>query len=396
MAEIRAPDKRVQVKKDLTGMKFGRWTVLERVEDHVQPNGARTAMWLCRCDCGTERAVSHTGLTCNRAHSCGCLKAEVARKMCQDRKMPIVPGMMAKVKHDLTGQKFGKLTVIRQAPDHICSSGKRDTMWECRCDCGKITQAKTWDLTSGHKVSCGCIRDSDEYREHLSEKATIHGGSRVGRKERLYRVWCAMIERCGNPHNSHYVSYGGRGIKVCEEWRNSYDAFRTWALANGYDGQAQRGQCTIDRIDVNGNYCPENCRWVSMDKQANNKRNSHMLTFQGKTQTISEWAKEIGVGATTLLSRIDKRGWSVEKALTTPADPMRRRKFYTYNGVTKSLSEWARDSGIGMKQLWARLDYGWDFEDAITRPIRVWPSQMKADKEKNNGTSIQESKKVAG
>lgn len=381
MSEIRAPDERVKVKKDLTGMRFGRWTVLERADDHVQPNGNRSATWRCRCDCGAERAVSHSGLLYGRSLSCGCLKAEKARATCQARKIPIAPGMKANAKHDLTGQRFGKLLVVQQAPDHVSSSGTRTTMWECVCDCGQRITCRTYSLTSGHTRSCGCLIYEESYRKACSERVMRHGDSRVGHKSRLYRVWYAMKGRCFCQTDSHYHLYGGRGITVCDEWSSSYEAFKDWALKNGYNPEAPHGDCTLDRIDVNGDYCPENCRWVTMKKQANNKQNSRLVEFDGKTQTVSEWAEESGIKPATLRQRLVESDWSIERALTQPVDPLNRRKFYEYNGITKSLSEWARDAGLDMKLLWARLKAGWDFEDAITRPIRKWPSQQQTKKE---------------
>lgn len=139
----------------------------------------------------------------------------------------------------------------------------------------------------------------------------IHGET----KTRLHKIWESMHARCEYPKHSHYHSYGGRGIVVCDEWRE-YLLFAKWARANGY-GET----LSIDRIDVNGNYCPENCRWVSMKEQANNKRNNHLVSYGGETHTITEWAGILGIGKTTIKERL-KMGWSEEATLTTP---VRRR-----------------------------------------------------------------------
>ena len=169
---------------------------------------------------------------------------------------------------DLSGQRFGRLKVIEQASVKATSGSQ----WVCRCDCGNIVTVARCSLISGHTKSCGCTR-----KQFLSEKkpAQKHGGESVkskNRRERLYIVWCGMKERCYNPNHNRYQTYGGRGITVCEEWRYDYSVFRDWAMANGYAPEAPRGACTIDRINVDGNYCPDNCRWVNMSVQAQNKR----------------------------------------------------------------------------------------------------------------------------
>lgn len=129
---------------------------------------------------------------------------------------------------------------------------------------------------------------------------------------RLYRIWLGMRNRCSDPKHPHYKDYGGRGIEVCDEWKRDSKAFFDWSLQNGY-----ADELTLDRVNANGNYCPENCRWATMKEQHNNKRNNIMLTFNGKTQTLSEWADETGINYHKLLMR-HIRGWSAERALTKP------------------------------------------------------------------------------
>lgn len=159
---------------------------------------------------------------------------------------------------DMTGQRFGRLTVIDRAEN----DRKNQACWRCRCDCGNVTVVAGARLRRGTTKSCGCY-----FQERRREKAKTHGG----RHERLYGVWYNMRQRCENAKEKSYPYYGGRGIRVCDEWRD-YATFREWALANGYDPEAEKGKCTIDRIDVNGNYEPTNCRWVSMAEQNSNKR----------------------------------------------------------------------------------------------------------------------------
>lgn len=202
---------------------------------------------------------------------------------------------------DLTGQKFGRLTVIERADGYIGRNGKPRRRWLCECDCGERTLATTQDLRKGDKKSCGCLK-----RELSVSMNTKHGD----KGKRLYRIWIAMKRRCANPGNTDYHRYGGRGVSVCDSWRTDYKAFRTWALENGYNDSL-----TIDRIDVDGNYEPNNCRWVTMKMQSNNRSSNVTYTYNGETHNIREWADIIGVPYSTLYMRL-RNGWSVDKALS--------------------------------------------------------------------------------
>ena len=141
------------------------------------------------------------------------------------------------------------------------------------------------------------------------------------RRTRLYGIWNGILQRCFNPNRQKYKNYGGRGITVCDEWRNSFKAFYDWAMANGY-----RDDLTIDRIDVNGNYEPSNCRWVDAKLQAYNKTTSKYITYKGETKTLAEWAKEKNIKTPTLHLRLYKSKWSVEKALETPVSSVENVK----------------------------------------------------------------------
>lgn len=200
---------------------------------------------------------------------------------------------------DLTGQKFGRLTVIERAEN----KGKR-TMWLCKCECGNVKVIPATNLKREEARSCGCLS-----RELAKERATKHGI----KHKRLYNIWGGMKKRCYNEENEKYPIYGGRGIAVCEEWKDDFQAFYDWAMANGYSDSL-----TIDRIDNDGDYSPSNCRWATNKEQQNNKRNNHCITYNGKTQTVAKWAEELGMKSSTLYQRLTQYKWSVEKALITP------------------------------------------------------------------------------
>lgn len=200
---------------------------------------------------------------------------------------------------DLSGQRFGRLTVVARAEN----IGKQ-TAWLCKCDCGQSVVVMGLNLKRSNTRSCGCLW-KDKVPQTNMEINTRHGESHT----KLHRAWCNMRYRCFNTRCKDYGNYGGRGITICDEWRK-YEAFRDWSLDNGFE----EGR-SLDRIDVNGNYCPNNCRWVSEKVQQNNKRNNRYLTFNGVTHTVQEWSDITGIGWTTIAGRLKAR-WSVEEALT--------------------------------------------------------------------------------
>lgn len=201
---------------------------------------------------------------------------------------------------DLTGQRFGRLTAIA-----FVKLGNR-SRWLCKCDCGKETYANSTDLKSGHKKSCGCLHD-DLSRERLTKQNLTHGESNT----RLYKIWTDIKKRCYCKTFWAYDRYGGRGIALCDEWHD-FMVFKDWCMCNGYTETL-----TIDRIDNNGNYEPNNCRWVDRKTQANNKSNVRHVTYNGETKTISEWAEIIGINRQTLYNRIFTYNIPPEKAFTT-------------------------------------------------------------------------------
>lgn len=165
---------------------------------------------------------------------------------------------------DITGKKYGRLTVVRRAG----SSPRGEATWLCRCDCGGESIVRGTDLRAGHTKSCGCMEQETRVRNGYQRMR--HGMS----KSRIYGVWVSMKTRCTNPIHPHYKDYGGRGIAVCDEWANDFQVFAAWALSHGYDENSPKGKCTLDRIDPDGNYCPENCRFADMNVQQNNRRDS--------------------------------------------------------------------------------------------------------------------------
>lgn len=205
---------------------------------------------------------------------------------------------------DLTGQKFGMLTVVRRAASHVLPSGQKQTMWDCVCDCGQTTTVNTGNLKTGRVVSCGCY--NREVRKNV--RRGTHGYSRT----RLYDIWHKMRQRCSREETEHYDRYGGRGISVCKEWNEDFLSFCEWALSSGYTDRL-----SLDRIDVNGDYEPTNCRWTTMKVQENNRTDNVVVEFDGKTQTLAEWADEYGLKYTTFYRRIE-RGWEFYDALTRP------------------------------------------------------------------------------
>lgn len=197
---------------------------------------------------------------------------------------------------DITGNKYGKLTAI----ERVGKDKYNNAVWLCKCDCGntKIIDGKS--LRDLHTKSCGCLKS-----ESSRSRTLKHNGTGT----RLHSTWMSMKKRCYGAYYAEYYRYGGRGIKVCDEWRNSFETFRDWALSHGY-----ADNLTIDRINLDGDYEPDNCRWITKQEQAYNRSDSVFVEYDGKRQTIAEWAVEKNIDYHKLYYRI-KKGWSMERAL---------------------------------------------------------------------------------
>jgi len=197
--------------------------------------------------------------------------------------------------------RFGRLTVLSRDVD------KKRYNWVCVCDCGKTVSVNGWALRSGNTRSCGCLRSEVSHR-----RMTAHGHTIGYRGTRTYYTWQGVKSRCMNERDPNYPRYGGRGITMCDRWRDSFEAF--------LEDMGEKPVGTwIERVDNERGYEPENCVWATPQEQNNNRRDSRFLEFNGRSQTMAQWAREVGVPYKTVFTRLSS-GWSIERALTEPAD----------------------------------------------------------------------------
>ena len=241
---------------DLTGKRFGYLTVVRRAKENTK---AGKVKWICKCDCGNESISTGRNLLSGNSTSCGCMKNQLI---------------------DLTGQRFNHLTVIGRADNDKWGKAQ----WKCVCDCGNECVVKRSNLK--HQKSCGCDLCRPEI-EHMDK--------------RIIRIWAGMYGRCYCKSHPSYKHYGGRGITICNEWigQGGCRRFYEWAIKHGY-----KEDLTIDRIDVNGNDEPDNCRWADLETQANNKRNSIRVLYDGRKVSPSELSKITGININTIYSRL--------------------------------------------------------------------------------------------
>ena len=313
----------------MVGKKFNHLLFVEE----TTKNNKGQSMFRCLCDCGNYYVAEGYMLRNGQVKSCGCLH--------DSRKVE-------NKKSDIIGKQFGKLKVLREV-----GGEKTNTLFECLCDCGNLTVEK-WSSLIGGKKSCGCL-----HHEQLLERNIIHGGT----KDRLYCVWQDMKRRCYDVNARGYEYYGGRGITVCDEWINNYSAFKEFMLEKGYDETAKRGECTLERINVNAGYSPNNCCIVTIQKQAYNKTNSHIEEYKGEVKTIAEWASEYNISYNLVFKRL-KRGWSMDDALNKPK---KTPVLYRGGNEEHSLKEWSAILGVPWSTLRQRLKKGTLDIDALIK-----------------------------
>ncbi len=266
------------LRKDLTGKKFGMLSVISL---NGRDKGGR-ALWLCQCDCGDFVVVEGHNLQSGHSTSCGCTR------------------FTEKYGKDIIGKRFGRLVALNQY--------RKDgyTMVDCKCDCGNDFTTYRMSLVADSTLSCGCY-----HRDRTIELFTRHGMTGT----RIHDIWAGMRSRCNLVTNSTYKDYGGRGIKVSEKWEgeHGFENFYKWSTDNGYADDLQ-----IDRIDNNGNYSPENCRWTDRITQTNNTRRNIFFEYKGERKTMAQWARFLNIDYNKAYRRIHQLKWSVDKAFEKP------------------------------------------------------------------------------
>lgn len=198
-------------------------------------------------------------------------------------------------KENIVGQKFARLEVLEFKP----GKGIKRAGWLCKCECGNTVAVDTNKLKSGHTKSCGCLKTEGKHKDSYT---------------RLYQIWSDMKSRCCNANIKNWSRYGGRGISVNTGWKHDYLAFKNWAMANGYSKDL-----TIDRINVDGNYEPDNCRWATDKQQSNNKGNNRCVEFENQVHTLAEWSEIKGIIPKTLEFRLDAN-WKLEDVFNKPTN----------------------------------------------------------------------------
>lgn len=269
---------------NLEGKKFGRLTV---IKDSGKRDSSGNIMWECHCDCGNTVCVKGNSLKSGASKSCGCLQKEIASKTLQNRM------------EDLTGKQFGELTVLG-----ISEHGKktRAIKWKCQCSCGEIIDVFAGNLRRGNSTRCRKC----SYKVIGNKSTTLRKHNM-----RLYGIWSGMKTRCYDENIDYFDRYGGRGIKVCDEWLgdNGFENFYKWAIESGY-----KNGLTIDRINVDGNYSPDNCRWATNKEQQNNRRDNVYIVVDGVEMTIAQAAEKYNIKYATLRGRL-KAGYSPDAAV---------------------------------------------------------------------------------
>lgn len=257
----------------LVGQRFGHLRVLA-LSDYRGAGKKKAVYYECVCDCGNMSTVQSSTLKSGRTKTCG---------RCHfSRELKSVAAL-----DDLTGRTFGRLTVLRRDTSHPIGAS---VYWIGQCSCGKVVSVSADQLRKGETKSCGCY-----HREVMAKWCNNEDA-----KYLTHVTLSSIQQRCENPRHKSYDRYGGRGITICDEWRKDPESFVRWALENGF-----RKGLTIDRIDTNKGYSPDNCRWITFKEQANNRSNNRLITVFDTTHTISEWADIINMDPQDLWQRDD-------------------------------------------------------------------------------------------
>lgn len=252
------------------GDKYNYLTILKEVSVGVRPSGQHYRRFLCQCDCGKKKIIGLSDIRSGSTISCGCMKGGF---------------------EDLTMQRFGRLVALRREENYP----NKQTAWLCKCDCGNLKIVRSASLKNGTTKSCGCI---------LNDRAL-----ESPKGERLYAIWRGIRIRTLK-HSSKSEYYYDRGIKMCDEWKESFESFKEWSLKNGYNDTL-----SIDRIDNNGDYCPENCRWTTAKVQANNRNTCVYITFENETLSFSQWCDKLGFRADSVGRYVRKHKVSHKEGL---------------------------------------------------------------------------------
>lgn len=242
---------------------------------------------------------------------------------------------------EMPKMKFGRLKPIK-----IANIGKGRTTWICKCDCGKEVVVTQKNLCNGNTRSCGCLN------------AEVNGMRTHGlSKTRLYTMFLGIKARCYNQKNISYKWYGGKGIKICNEWLDDFKSFYDWAISNGYDESLPRGVQTLDRIDGNKDYEPSNCRWITLAEQQRNKEHLKRYSYNGETHLLCEWSEILGINFSLLRSRVCDYGWTLEEAVENKKYAKVKLKKITIDGQELSVREWSEKLGIPENRIRQRLSY---------------------------------------
>ena len=328
------------------GKRVGRLTLIEK---RRIPSGKWTqGGWLCHCDCGNKTVVRTNGL--GKTVSCGCYAKDKVKEFKTDF-------------HE--GDKVGRLPLLRRWRKECKTYSQWD--WDCLCDCGNTKVVSQCHL-GRDTLSCGCL--NKEKTAESNSKYSDHDSSPHSKYHPLYGKWKAMIQRCENPQTHFYADYGGRGIKVCEEWHD-YEVFKQWSLENGFDASIPNAGSifTIDRIDVNGNYEPSNCRYVGYDVQQYNRRNNIFIKYKGSYRSIQYIADDLGYNWDVIYHRW-LHGDTGERLIRPVQEETDYEQVIVYEGKHWTINEIAERIGITPSAVRHRYQKG-DRGDRLFRPKMI-------------------------